>query len=44
VLAEAEESSVVFGMPREAIATGLVDNVVHLEQMASKIIEFCGFR
>ncbi len=44
VLAEAEESSVVFGMPREAIATGMVDKVVHLEQMASKIIEFCGFR
>jgi two-component system chemotaxis response regulator CheB len=44
VLAEAEESSVVFGMPREAIATGLVDKVVHLDQMASKIIEFCGFR
>lgn len=44
VLAEAEESAVVFGMPREAIATGLVDKVVHLEQMASKIVEFCGFR
>lgn len=44
VLAEAEESSVVFGMPREAIATGLVDKVVHLEQMASSIVEFCGFR
>lgn len=44
VLAEAEESSVVFGMPREAIATGVVDKVVHLDQMASKIMEFCGFR
>jgi len=44
VLAEAEASAVVFGMPREAIATGLVDKVVHLDQMASKIIEFCGFR
>lgn len=44
VLAEAEESSVVFGMPREAIATGVVDKVVHLDQMAAKIIEFCGFR
>lgn len=44
VLAESEESSVVFGMPREAIATGLVDKVVPLEQMASKILEFCGFR
>ena len=44
VLAEAEESAVVFGMPREAIATGLVDKIVPLEQMATKIIEYCGFR
>lgn len=44
VLAESEESSVVFGMPREAIATGVVDKIVHLDQMASKIIESCGFR
>lgn len=44
VLAEAEESSVVFGMPREAIATGVVDKIVHLDQMASRILELCGFR
>lgn len=44
VLAESEESSVVFGMPREAIATGVVDKIVHLEQMATNILEFCGFR
>jgi two-component system chemotaxis response regulator CheB len=44
VLAEAEESSVVFGMPREAIATGVVDKIVHLDQMATNILEFCGFR
>jgi two-component system chemotaxis response regulator CheB len=43
VMAEAEESSVVFGMPREAIATGTVDKVVHLDQIAAKIMEFCGF-
>ena len=43
VLAEAEESAVVFGMPREAIATGAVDIVVTLDQMAGKIMEFCGF-
>jgi len=43
VIAEAEESSVVFGMPREAIATGVVDKVVHLDLMAAKIMEFCGF-
>lgn len=44
VLAESEDSSVVFGMPREAIATGVVDKIVNLEQMASNILEFCGFR
>lgn len=44
VFAESEESSVVFGMPREAIATGVVDRIVHLDQMAAKILEFCGFR
>jgi two-component system chemotaxis response regulator CheB len=44
VLAESEESSVVFGMPREAIATGAVDKIVHLDQMALSILEFCGFR
>lgn len=44
VLAESEESSVVFGMPREAIATGVVDKIVNLDQMASNILEFCGFR
>jgi len=44
VLAEAEESSVVFGMPREAIATGVVSKIVHLDQMTSKILEYCGFR
>jgi two-component system chemotaxis response regulator CheB len=43
VMAESEETSVVFGMPREAIATGLVDKVVPLEQMAGSILEYCGF-
>lgn len=38
VLAESEESSVVFGMPREAIATGVVDKVAPLDRMAREII------
>jgi two-component system chemotaxis response regulator CheB len=38
VLAEAEESAVVFGMPREAIATGVVSRVVPIEKMAREII------
>ena len=42
VLAESEESAVVFGMPREAIATGLVDKVSPLNRMAREIILRCG--
>jgi len=42
VLAESEESSIVFGMPREAIATGLVDKVAPLDRMAREIIVRCG--
>jgi two-component system, chemotaxis family, protein-glutamate methylesterase/glutaminase len=42
VLAEAEESSIVFGMPREAIATGSVDKVASLDRMAREIIIRCG--
>ena len=38
VLAESEESSVVFGMPREAIATGLVDKVTSIDRMAREIV------
>lgn len=41
VLAEAEDSAVVFGMPREAIATGKVDCVVPLERMAAQIYSMC---
>ena len=42
VVAEAEESSVVFGMPREAIATGLVDQVVPIDAMVREIVYRCG--
>jgi two-component system chemotaxis response regulator CheB len=41
VLAEAEESSVVFGMPRETIAAVAVDSVVPLQQMYREILQFC---
>lgn len=40
--AEAEESCVVFGMPKEAIATGLVDRVVVLPQVCKQILLHCG--
>lgn len=36
--AQDEASCVVFGMPREAIAIGAVDEVVPLEQMAARVL------
>jgi two-component system chemotaxis response regulator CheB len=41
VLAEDEESCVVFGMPKEAIATGRVDSVVSLPLMCREILRRC---
>lgn len=43
VLAESEESSVVFGMPKEAIATGDVSRIVTLDRMCDAILRECGF-
>jgi two-component system chemotaxis response regulator CheB len=42
-LAEAESSSVVFGMPKEAAATGKVDKVVPLPLMCREILRRCGY-
>lgn len=39
VLAEAESTSVVFGMPRAAIHSGAVDHVLPLDAMASRVHE-----
>jgi two-component system chemotaxis response regulator CheB len=36
--AQDEASCVVFGMPREAIAIGAVDEVVPLEKMAERVL------
>ena len=36
--AQDEASSVVFGMPKEAIAVGAVDEVVPLQEMASRVL------
>lgn len=47
IISESEESSVVYGMPREAVATGLVDRVVPLQQVAREILvkgDFLGER
>jgi two-component system chemotaxis response regulator CheB len=43
VISEAEESAVIFGMPRAAIATGTVDAVVPLEKVAGEILARCGY-
>ena len=43
VLSESEDSAVIFGMPRAAIATGMVDAVVPLEKMTDEILARCGF-
>lgn len=40
-IAQSEETSVIFGMPKEAIATGVVDMVLPLEKIADGIVSFC---
>jgi two-component system chemotaxis response regulator CheB len=40
-IAESQESAVVFGMPQEAIRTGVVDKVVALDKMAEEIAARC---
>jgi len=37
-IAQDEASCVVFGMPREAIAAGVIDNIVPLSKVADAII------
>jgi two-component system chemotaxis response regulator CheB len=39
-IAESEQSSVVYGMPRSAISTNLVDKIEHLENIAPAIMDF----
>ena len=43
IIAESEESAVVYGMPREAVATGLVDRIVPLHRISGEIISQGGF-
>jgi len=42
VIAQDEESCVVFGMPMEAIKAGVVDQVVPLERIAAQIVRTVG--
>ena len=43
-LAESEETAVVYGMPREAAASGRVDEVVSLDAMAARLVRFAHAR
>lgn len=43
VIAESEETAVVYGMPREAVATGVVDRCIPLDRVVSEIILQGGF-
>ncbi len=40
-LAEAEDSAIIFGMPREAIRTGMVDEVVLLSEIPEVLRRLC---
>ena len=40
-IAQDEQSCVVFGMPKEAIALGAVRHVVPLDKVAATVMEFC---
>jgi two-component system chemotaxis response regulator CheB len=43
VMAESEETAIVYGMPREAVATGVVDCCIPLDRVVSEIILHGGF-
>lgn len=43
VIAESDETAVVYGMPREAVATGVVDRVAPLNRIAREILIKGGF-
>lgn len=43
VIAESEKTAIVYGMPREAMATGVVDRSVPLDKISSEIIIQGGF-
>ncbi len=41
LIAESEETCVVYGMPKAAIATGLVDDIIPLNHIAGALNEIC---
>jgi two-component system chemotaxis response regulator CheB len=42
-MAESDETAVVYGMPREAVATGLVDSIVPMQSLHREILTKCAF-
>jgi two-component system chemotaxis response regulator CheB len=42
-IAQDEESCVVFGMPAQAISRGVVDEVVSLDRIGSRLLKHCGY-
>lgn len=41
IMAESEETAIVYGMPNEAVKTGKVDKILPLDQMPTEIINLC---
>lgn len=41
-VAESEETAIIFGMPREAIAAGAVDRVVPLSEVVPELLRRAG--
>jgi two-component system, chemotaxis family, protein-glutamate methylesterase/glutaminase len=41
-IAESDQTAVVFGMPKEAIATGQVDHVLRLDEIPGEVERFAG--
>jgi two-component system chemotaxis response regulator CheB len=44
IIAQDEQSCIVYGMPRTAIEMGIVDKVVPLEQIPVAILNYMGVR
>jgi len=44
IIAQDEETSVVYGMPKMAVQTGAVDKVVSLDKISEEIIQILGVR
>ena len=42
-IAQDQESCVVFGMPAKAISRGVVDEVVSLDRIGSRLLKHCGY-